>query len=256
MWRYRCMGTTASLLFAGMLLGADAQPAVAQNGNSRPLFEWSGRVDREVQLTMRGRNVWTRAYGQMDQPLPGPDIMTALPQNDGVVRVLLEHGLGEVQVVQQPTSENDYTAIVRIRDRSNSGEPNRITVSWLPYASSGGEVVERSDVAAPRGRYAGERTVLHWTGRVDDAIEIRIRGQQLDYRTLSGDEPEDIHSNLAPYGLPMDYANVRIHQLEGRGTVTLVQQPNAENNFMAVLRIYDPQPRTGFYDFDLTVPNR
>ncbi len=255
MWRYRFKGTSATLLVAGLLAGAGAQPAEAQN-NSRPLFEWSGRVDREIQLTMRGRNVWTRAYGQADDRLPGPDIISALPQDDGVVRVLLERGLGEVQVVQQPTSENDYTTIVRVRDRSNSGEPNRIMVSWLPYASSGGEVVERSDAASPRGRYPGERTVLHWTGRVDDALEIRIRGQQIDYRTLSGDEPEDIHSNLAPYGLPMDYASVRLHQLEGRGTVTLVQQPSAENNFMAVLRIYDPQPRAGFYDFDLTVPNR
>ena len=251
MWLHRRTSRSTWLFFAGVAFAASASAVAAQG--SRPLFEWSGRVDREVQFTMRGRDVWTRAFGQSDGRLPGPDITSALPQGDGVVRVRLESGQGEVRVIQQPTAENDYTAIVRVRDQSNSGEMNRITATWLPYASSGGEVVTREDYAVPRGRYPGEQLALHWTGRVDDGLEIRVRGDRVSYRTLSGEGPRDVNANVLNDGVPMDDVNVRVHQLDGRGTVTVVQEPNESNNYTAILRIYDPQPRFGFYDFDLTV---
>jgi hypothetical protein len=252
MWRYLSRTSKSIwLLFASAALAMSASGVAAQS--SRPLFEWNGRVDREVQLTMRGRDVWTRSFGQQDGRLPGPDISAALPRDEGIVRVRLESGQGEVRVIQQPSAENDYTAIVRVRDLSNSGEMNRITATWLPYASSGGEVVTREDYAVPRGRYPGEQLALHWTGRVDDGLEIRMRGDRVSYRTLSGEGPREIDANVLNYGIPMDDLNVRVHQLNGRGTVTVVQQPDEENNYTAIIRIYDPQPRFGFYDFDLTV---
>src|SRR4029079_11133535 len=101
-----------SPMLCGLALAASASLASAQGG-TRPLFEWSGRVDREIQITMRGRNVWMRAYGQSDERLAGPDIMSPLPRNDGVVRVRLEDGQGQAQVIQQPTADNEYTTIVR-----------------------------------------------------------------------------------------------------------------------------------------------
>ena len=240
-----------SPLLMGVALAASTSLAMAQGG-TRPLFEWNGRVNREVQITMRGRNVWTRGFEQSDR-LPGPDIMTALPRDEGVVRVRLEGGQGDVQVIQQPTAENDYTTIVRVRDTSNSGEFNHVRADWLPYSTSGGEVMEREDVVPPEGRYPGERLVLHWAGRVDDALEIRIQGDHITYRTLRGNSVRDISAQMTTAGLPMDDLRVRLHELEGRGTVTIVQQPNLDNNYTAVVRIFDPQPRYGTYDFDLTV---
>jgi hypothetical protein len=254
MWQNRFPGQATSTLFLGVALAASTSVSAAQGG-MRPLFEWSGRVDREVQITMRGRNVWTKAYGQSDERLPGPDIASPLPRDEGVVRVRHEGGQGEVQVLQQPAAENDFTAIVRIRDRSNSGELNRISVQWLPYISSGGEVVEREDTYAP-GRYPGERRVMHWTGRVDDALELRIRGDRITYRTLSGDGPDDVNVSMADYGVPIGDVQARVHQLDGRGTVSIVQQPSERNDYTTIIRIYDPQPRSSFYDFDLTVRNR
>ena len=45
------------------------------------------------------------------------DVATALPQRDGRVTVRVQDGRGDVDVVQQPSARNDYTTIVRIRDR-------------------------------------------------------------------------------------------------------------------------------------------
>jgi len=243
-----------SPMLCGLALAASASLASAQGG-TRPLFEWSGRVDREIQITMRGRNVWTRAYGQSDERLAGPDIMSPLPRNDGVVRVRLEDGQGQAQVIQQPTADNEYTTIVRVRDGSNSGEVNRVRAFWVPYNTSEGEVIEREDVGPPAGRYAGEQLVLHWAGRVDDAVEISVRGDRITYRTLRGDKVRDVNARVMNSGLPMDDLRVRLHELDGRGTMTIVQQPNYDNGYTAIIRIFDPQPRFGFYDFDLTVRN-
>src|SRR6185503_15957572 len=44
--------------FAIPLLAAGAPALMAQN---RTLFTWTGRVDREVQISMRGRDVWTNS---------------------------------------------------------------------------------------------------------------------------------------------------------------------------------------------------
>jgi hypothetical protein len=38
---------------------------------------------------------------------------------------------------------------------------------------------------------------------------------------------------------------------EGRGTVTVIQQPTAANGYTAVVEIRDPQRGYGFYDLNL-----
>jgi hypothetical protein len=103
MWLHRCNIKPTSPLLVGIALAAAASVAAAQ-GNSRPLFQWNGRVDREVQLTMRGGQIWTKAYSQSDDHLPGPEITNSLPRDDGIVRVRLERGQAEVRVIQQPHS--------------------------------------------------------------------------------------------------------------------------------------------------------
>src|SRR5690349_1569221 len=74
----------------------------------RPLFDWSGRVDREVRIVMHGRDVRTQTDGRDRSRL---DVASALPSRDGFVTVRVQDGRGDAQVVQQPSARNDYTAI-------------------------------------------------------------------------------------------------------------------------------------------------
>ena len=39
---------------------------------------------------------------------------------------------------------------------------------------------------------------------------------------------------------------------QGRGHVTVVQQPSAYNGYTTIVRVRDPQGGYGYYDFDLT----
>jgi hypothetical protein len=46
-------------------------------------------------------------------------------------------------------------------------------------------------------------------------------------------------------------SQVFVTQNQGRGTVTVVQQPSSYNGYTTVVRVRDPQGGYGFYDFDL-----
>ena len=38
---------------------------------------------------------------------------------------------------------------------------------------------------------------------------------------------------------------------QGRGSVSVIEQPSQYNNYTAVVRVLDPQGGYGYYDFDL-----
>jgi hypothetical protein len=112
--------------FAIPLLAAGAPALMAQN---RTLFTWTGRVDREVQITMRGRDVWTNGADR-DDTRGRVNVESTLPRSDGYVRVQTLDGRGDVSVVQQPSSSNGYTTILRVRDRSSGSDRYRLAAYW------------------------------------------------------------------------------------------------------------------------------
>jgi hypothetical protein len=93
---------------------------------------------------------------------------------------------------------------------------------------------------------------LRWSGRVDDVVEIRIRGNDVDYRTISGRRTFSTRSDFSGSELPQRNETVRVEERQGRGSVTVVQQPNARNGYTAVIRVRDPESGYGSYDFDVT----
>ena len=265
----------AAAVAAPLFLGA-ATTVAAQ---SRQLFAWTGRVDREMRIAMRGRDVWTRdtdrdSRDSRDSRDDGryrqggrTRVESELPRYDGYVRVQTLDGRGDVDVVQQPSARNDYTAIVRVRDRSGGSDRYRINAYWESSYRSGGGWPRSGDSQRPRveprdrsgdgsddgwgsgGRYG--RTVLHWTGGVDSEVEIRLQGQRIDYRTLSGAGTRSVRSDVIGDGLPRRDVQLLIDQKQGRGSVVVVEQPSARNGYTAVLRVRDPQGGFGYYDFDV-----
>jgi hypothetical protein len=267
------------LPISALLMVAATSPLSAQQ---RHLFEWRGQVDREVRITMRGRDVWTRDIGDDDYRRHREQVVGTLPRQDGEVVVRLENGRGDVEVIQQPSARNGYTAIVRIRDPRGGADQYRLSAFWRSYTdrwdrgngrgrdqdnrgNGNGNGVYDSDRdrgdwerdrgvdSRDRGTWgtgSNARNVMHWSGNVDDVLEIRIQGRRADYRTLSGDAPRSVQADLN--GMPQRDVALRVSQRQGRGQVLVVQQPSAQNGYTAVLRIRDPQGGFGFYDFDLT----
>jgi hypothetical protein len=248
-----------ALVFSATTLPAQGR---VRRDNARLLFEWKGRVDRELRISMRGRDAWTQSAFRTENRRGQPDVAAALPREEGAVRVRLDAGRGNADVVQQPSRRNDYTAVVRIQDRSSGADTYRVTAYWVDASDRGDgdwgdwdRPVDRDDPRWGRGSRF-DRTVLRWTGRVDDALEIRIRNNRIEYRTLSGKGTRDVRADLARTTFPRDGAELRVETWTARGDVVVVQQPSARNGHTAIIRIRDPQPSYGFYDFDLTWQRR
>jgi hypothetical protein len=286
-------------LVASMLSASLAHAAPAD----RQLFTWSGRVDREVYITMRGRDVRTSGA---DAGLPNrARVNDPLPRGRGDVLVRLIDGRGDVQVIEQPSARNGYATTIRIRDPRGGADSYRVAAYWqgderfddrrddrngrdddrrgrndcgpnnngrgggwgrggrqddCDYRPGGGngngnrdrdDRGGRDDRNDRNGRNDRDGTsgALRWSGRVDDVVEIRINGRRVDAITRSGRRVENVNSNVRGGALPSRDVTVSLDRHSGRGNVQVVQQPSSWNNYTAVIRIHDPQGGASFYDF-------
>lgn len=84
---------------------------------------------------------------------------------------------------------------------------------------------------------------------VDNTAEIGLQGERVFVRTLAGQPARDAGTTCtAP--LPRAGAtDLRVRGMEGRGTARLLEQPNAQNGYMAVFRVEDPQSGGSEYNF-------
>jgi len=287
----RSFSAPAALALTLVLAGAAALAA-----QERPLFEWTGRVDREVQLVMRQGSLQPRADRREQFAGSVSRVLGALPREDALVSVRTERGRGAVDILEQPTSANNYTAVIRIRDEAAGAADYRVSVSWRSsragFAGRGpGGGPERA-AAAPgdRGRHLGQtagdngrgndergakdergarddrrggegernaplanrgRGTLHWSGAVDDQVEILIQGRDIRYTGVRGQGTRNVRTSLTGE-LPRREVQVVVSKREGRGQVTVVRQPNAGNGYSAIVRVRDASAGMGRYDFDVS----
>jgi hypothetical protein len=229
------------------IVGLAALPANAQQ---RVLLDWSGRVDSVARITIQGGGARVSLVGNTENGAGDLRVRNELPHRDGNVTVQVASGRGDVDVVQQPRADNDYTAVVRIRDHSGGMDNYRLTALWTPGAATTSEIA--GEVERPR-RDENVRDVglLHWTGDVDKTAVIRWRGDRAMLQNVEGDVARNVRADVAGVGLPSRDVTLRIVQREGRGNIIIEQQPSSGNNYTAVIRVNDPEPGYGHYDFDV-----
>ncbi|MCC7052085.1 MAG: hypothetical protein IT355_02380 [Gemmatimonadaceae bacterium] len=259
----------AATMGGALLLAATATPAFAANG--RPLFVWSGTVDREAIIVMRGASVETRGDGYDGYADARFRVLEALPRMVGNVSVQREDGRGGVDVIEQPSAFNGYTARVRVRDRASGADRYRLIVTWEPVRGFGGRD-DRDGYDGRRDdrrddRYDGRRDdrrddrdrrggafgsgVLRWSGAVDDVAEIRISGRDVSFVTRSGRPLYNVRYSVSGAGLPAAPLPLDLRRFAGRGNVTITEYPRAWNNWTAVIRIDDSRGGADGYEFDL-----
>jgi hypothetical protein len=90
---------------------------------------------------------------------------------------------------------------------------------------------------------------MHWSGDVDDTAHISIH--KSDVRIDANDKGIRHERHSIHGGLHRGVFNVTLKHFRGRGEVRIVQQPNRNNHFTAVVVIRDPQAGASHYEFDL-----
>ncbi len=273
-WMSRSISLSAAALVGVAPIAAAQYSRQGQyQRTGQELFQWSGGVDREVQIVMRGNRVWTNDVGRTEPNNERARAMSTLPRQDGEVVVRLENGRGDVDVIQQPNAQNGYSTIVRIRDPRSGSDRYRVTAYWQSY--SNGDYVGRNNNGVARGHdkdrdgiddreevyrrrngngngQYGDQSLMHWSGNIDGEVEIRLQNGRADTRILSGAQPTSVRVTGGNTTVPRSDAQINVVQNQGRGQVWVVQQPSQWNNYTTIVRVRDPQGGYGYYDFDLT----
>jgi hypothetical protein len=91
---------------------------------------WSGRVDGEVEILVRGGDVNVRTTSGTPVYTGRVSLPSPLPSRNATVRVKRISGRGSIDVVQQPDGSNNHTAIVRIRDAARGADDYEFELTW------------------------------------------------------------------------------------------------------------------------------
>lgn len=229
--------------------GCSMLAATTVLAQDRQVVSWAGRVDKEVQITIRDTSISTSIIGGRPIATAYFDVKDRMPMRDGFVRVELDYGRGDVDVIQQPSAKNDYAAVIRIRDRSVGVDSYQLTAFWNP---TNGEDRYSSAAASVRATAPDKpANTMHWTGSVDREMKVEWRGYSVQSHNQSGETAREVHSSVSN-GLPGAESRVELRITEGRGDVSILQQPSSSNGYTAIFKIRDPQSGFGRYAFDVT----
>lgn len=91
-----------------------------------------------------------------------------------------------------------------------------------------------------------------WRGTVDDTVELTIRRQRVNVRTLEGRTYRDGDYDFDGGGMNRNSDNVRVDKENGRGKVYVVQRPNRRNNYTTIVRIEDKKGGADRYRIRVT----
>ena len=100
------------------------------SGNRSGRMTWRGRVDDDVRIRIRGGAADVETIGGTAYYDGQPNFANSLPNRRVTVRLTEKRGRGEIFVEQQPTRENDFTAVVRIRDTKGGADNYAFTLEW------------------------------------------------------------------------------------------------------------------------------
>ena len=91
---------------------------------------------------------------------------------------------------------------------------------------------------------------MTWRGRVDAYVELTIQGNRV--RSIERDGAPTVNEQVN-FSNPLPRADVRVsvNKLNGRGEVSVIEQPNQSNNYIAIIKIVDD--KGGADDYEIQV---
>jgi hypothetical protein len=91
---------------------------------------WRGRVDDDVRIRIRGGSADVETIGGTPYNDSQPNFFNSLPPRRVNVRLTQKRGRGEIFIEQQPSRENDFTTVVRIKDSRGGASEYEFELQW------------------------------------------------------------------------------------------------------------------------------
>ena len=91
---------------------------------------WRGRVDDDIRIVIRGGQADVETIGGTPYYDAATNFTASLPRRRVAVTLRKIRGRGEISIEQQPSRENDFAAVIRIRDTRGGAGEYEFEVSW------------------------------------------------------------------------------------------------------------------------------
>lgn len=91
---------------------------------------WRGIVDKEVHLILQRRNLETRTISGATYSNVNFSFTATMPTRNVQVEVTKKKGRGAVRVIEQPSRDNDYSAVVQILDEDGGAKEYELEIFW------------------------------------------------------------------------------------------------------------------------------
>jgi len=99
-------------------------------GQSSGRAFWRGTVDKEVHLVIQNRNIETRTIDGAPYDNSTFSFTSTLPTKRVTVEAIKKSGRGSVRVIEQPSRDNDYTAVIQILDNDGGAKEYQLEIIW------------------------------------------------------------------------------------------------------------------------------
>lgn len=211
-------------------------PGNPGTGTGTGSLSWRGRIDDRANLVIRGGTVTIETISGRNSETTYQSFNGVLPSGRAsVLNARKTSGRGEILVTQNPDRSNNYTAIIQIYDPRDGADNYAIDISWS------------SAVSTAEPYRSGS---VRWRGRVDQTANIVISGTDVQTQDASGTGLSGVSFDINGY-LARRPGSVTARNRSGRGTVSVLQNPSWDNNFTAIVQVFDPSGGADDYEVDI-----
>lgn len=105
-------------------------PDTGGGGGRSGRMTWKGRVDDDVRITIRGGTADVETIGGSPYYDAQPNFTASLPPRRVNVRLTNKRGRGEIYIEQQPSRENNFAVVVRIKDPKGGASDYEFELQW------------------------------------------------------------------------------------------------------------------------------
>lgn len=121
------VGSLIASLFA--LFAVSSTHAQSESASGKVF--WRGSVDNKVHLMIKGDTLEQKTVEGAEKPAGTFSFTAPLPVQAVTVQVLRKEGRSKkIKVIQQPTADNDFTAIVEIHDDGGGARDYVLEIFW------------------------------------------------------------------------------------------------------------------------------
>ena len=91
---------------------------------------WKGRVDDDVRIVIRGGRADVETLGGTAYYNGQPNFSGSLPPRRVNVQLTVKKSRGEVYIEQQPSRDNNFAAVIRIKDSRSGASDYEFELTW------------------------------------------------------------------------------------------------------------------------------